>query len=144
MVGSLRMVKPFVLRIMSEFYSNLWKDIFEQESKGFHKVCACTSHSSSCFFLLKLTLYHHLFLMIWALFFYMNLVVSKLVGTDINCSINIEYLVTSLLSLKYKALHKLVVTNWWPTKHTTSIPTNFVRMFFVIGTGLRFDFGKHI
>ena len=39
------------------------------------------------------------------------------------------------LTLKYIGLHKIVLSNWYPTKHVTTLSCDFTTLLFDIGTG---------
>ena len=49
---------------------------------------------------------------------------------------------SSILSVKYSALHKIVLTNWLPSLHKTSMTKDMAYLLYMIGTGEKFDMGK--
>ena len=71
----------------------------------------------------------------------MDLVAFESVETSMTWPGSSGSFVTMSLTLKYKALHKIVVNNWWLTKYTTYVLVDFARMLFMIGKGLHFDLG---
>ena len=48
------------------------------------------------------------------------------------------------LTLKYNGLHKTALSNWYPTKHVTTLSRDFVTRLFDIGTGASIHLGKII
>ena len=48
----------------------------------------------------------------------------------------------SNLTLKYVGLHKVAITNWWPTSHYPTISEDFVCFMFDVGTGVKVNLGQ--
>ena len=48
------------------------------------------------------------------------------------------------MTLTYKGLHKIALSNWYPTKHVTTLSRDFATLLFDIGTGTLVHLGKII
>ena len=48
------------------------------------------------------------------------------------------------LTLKYNGLHKIAVSNWYPTKHVTTLSRDFATLLFYIGIGAPVHLGQII
>ena len=46
------------------------------------------------------------------------------------------------LTLKYNNLHKIFLSNWFPTKHVTTLSRDFVILLYDIGTGTPVHLGQ--
>ncbi|KAK2369565.1 hypothetical protein QL285_082691 [Trifolium repens] len=51
---------------------------------------------------------------------------------------------TSKLTVKYAILNRIDTTNWAPTNHSSGITPNLAKLIYIIGTGKKLDFGKHV
>ena len=48
------------------------------------------------------------------------------------------------MTLKYLRLHKIAMTNWWPTLHHSTISLDFGRLLFDISIGAEVDLDQNI
>ena len=48
------------------------------------------------------------------------------------------------LTLKYNDLHKIALSNWYPTKHVTTLSRDFATLLFDIGTNAPMHLGQII
>ena len=48
------------------------------------------------------------------------------------------------LTLKYNGLHKIAFSNWYPSKHVTTLSRDFATLLFDIGTGAPMHLGQII
>ena len=48
------------------------------------------------------------------------------------------------LTLKYNGLHKISLSNWYPTKHVTTLSSDFSTLLFDIGTNAPVNLGQII
>ena len=48
------------------------------------------------------------------------------------------------LTFMYSGLHKIVLTNWWPTLHYSTIIVDFGKLLFDIGIGVDLDLSHNI
>ncbi|XP_050896721.1 uncharacterized protein LOC127103510 [Lathyrus oleraceus] len=48
------------------------------------------------------------------------------------------------LTIKYAILHKIGATNWVPTNHISTIANTLGRFIFVVGTKMKFDYGRYM
>ena len=48
------------------------------------------------------------------------------------------------LTLKYNGLHKISVSNWYPTKHVTILSRDFATLLYNIGTSVLVQLGQII
>ena len=46
------------------------------------------------------------------------------------------------LTLKYNGLHKISLSNWFPTKHVTTLSRDFATLLYNIGTGTLMHLGQ--
>ncbi|XP_050916080.1 uncharacterized protein LOC127131189 [Lathyrus oleraceus] len=53
-----------------------------------------------------------------------------------------NHLSVGKLTVKYAILHKIGATNWVPTNHISTIANTFGRFIFVVGTKVKFDYGR--
>ncbi|WJX29405.1 hypothetical protein P8452_18051 [Trifolium repens] len=51
---------------------------------------------------------------------------------------------TSKLTVKYAILNRIGTANWAPTNHSSGITPNLAKLIYLIGTGKKLDFGKHV
>ncbi|KAK2374395.1 hypothetical protein QL285_075361 [Trifolium repens] len=51
---------------------------------------------------------------------------------------------TSKLTVKYAILNRIGTANWAPTNHSSGITSNLAKLIYLIGTGKKVDFGKHV
>ncbi|KAK2354699.1 hypothetical protein QL285_092184 [Trifolium repens] len=51
---------------------------------------------------------------------------------------------TSKLTVKYAILNRIGTANWAPTNHSSGITPNMAKLIYLIGTGKKLDFGKHV
>ncbi|XP_050914645.1 uncharacterized protein LOC127129524 [Lathyrus oleraceus] len=53
-----------------------------------------------------------------------------------------KHLPAGKLTIKYAILHKIGATNWIPTNHISTIANTLGRFTFVVGTKVKFDYGR--
>ncbi|XP_050875268.1 uncharacterized protein LOC127078897 [Lathyrus oleraceus] len=53
-----------------------------------------------------------------------------------------KHLPTGKLTVKYDILHKIGAANWVPTNHISNIANTLRRFIFVVGTKVKFDYGR--
>ncbi|XP_050888924.1 uncharacterized protein LOC127094099 [Lathyrus oleraceus] len=53
-----------------------------------------------------------------------------------------KHLPTGKLNVKYAILHKIGAANWVPTNHISTIANTLGRFIFVVGTKVKFDYGR--
>ncbi|XP_050895388.1 uncharacterized protein LOC127102010 [Lathyrus oleraceus] len=53
-----------------------------------------------------------------------------------------KHLPAGKLTVKYVILHKIGAANWVPTNHISTIANTLGRFFFVVGTKVKFDYGR--
>jgi hypothetical protein len=51
---------------------------------------------------------------------------------------------TSKLTVKYAILNRIGTANWAPTNHSSGITPNLAKLIYLIGTGKKLHFGKHV
>ncbi|KAK2396299.1 hypothetical protein QL285_057957 [Trifolium repens] len=51
---------------------------------------------------------------------------------------------TSKLTVNYAILNRIGTANWAPTNHSSGITPNLAKLIYLIGTGKKLDFGKHV
>ena len=51
---------------------------------------------------------------------------------------------TSKLTVKYAILNRIGTANWAATNHSSGITPNLAKLIYLIGTGKKLDFGKHV
>ncbi|XP_050915923.1 uncharacterized protein LOC127131022 [Lathyrus oleraceus] len=55
-----------------------------------------------------------------------------------------KHLPAGKLTIKYAILHKIGATNWVPTNHISTIANTLGRFIFVVGTKVKFDYGRFV
>lgn len=144
MLGTVLEVHEFVPMVVSEFYCNLTKEADDPDSEDYHKVfvrgellefspelinefLGCTVEGE--------------FEEIsdWS-------VVSKEL-TDNKFEVwphNPQTIPASKLTQIYRALFKILIHNWMPSKHRAAVTQAQGRFLYHIGTGRKFNFGKFV
>ena len=70
-----------------------------------------------------------------------DLMISEIKGKKVVSWPNDCKFPTSSLTLKYYMVYKIVVNNWLPSSHTTSVFKDMAALQFSIGRGITFDLG---
>ncbi|XP_050897924.1 uncharacterized protein LOC127104810 [Lathyrus oleraceus] len=55
-----------------------------------------------------------------------------------------KHLPAGKLTIKYAILHKIGAANWIPTNHISTIANTLGRFIFVVGTKVKFDYGRYM
>ena len=74
----------------------------------------------------------------------MNLVTKELTGSLLLVWPELNVLTSALLTSKYAILHKIVVANWMPRLHITTISKDLAVLLYAIGTNVHFDMANVI
>ena len=74
----------------------------------------------------------------------MNLVTKELTGSLLLVWPELNVLTSALLTSKYAILHKIVVANWMPRLHITTISKDLAALLYAIGTNVPFDIANVI
>ena len=146
LLGTVTMPKQYNREIVLEFYANLKADISDVDSPFFHKV---TVRSHEFAFSPKIISDYLNCKKIKSkrkreldILLDMNRVVVELTAQALSVWPNNNRVTSSILSVKYSALHKIALTNWLPSLHKTSVTKDMACLLYMIGTGEKFDMGK--
>ena len=135
-------VPRFVTKVVHEFYTNLSDNIIIEGEDQFEKVFVrgyvyefsprviCEYHNISIPENFNFEKYYVL-----------DDVAIKLLGYKTVWS-NTNVLRVVDLTLKYNGLHKIALSNWYPTKHVTTLSREFSTLMFDIGTNAPVHLGQ--
>ena len=115
-------VKEYVPRIIREFYANLSEDANSKGKPEFQKVFV----RGHLYDFSPKVIYDYLKILLYDFDkdYDMDVVASELPSMD-NKWLGKKALKVSDLTLKYVGLHKVAMSNWWPTSHYHTISEDF-------------------
>ena len=135
-------VKEFVARIITEFFANLSEDFHCEGKPAFQQVFVRDhvyefSPKVICDFLK----FPCMTLMIFDKYYDMDIVAIELLGIDSTWPEKKTFKISDL-TLKFVGLHKVAMTNWWPTSHYLTISQDFACFLFDVGTWVKVNLGQ--
>ena len=146
LLGTVTMAKHNNKEIVLEFYANLKSDISDVAFPFFHKV---TIRSHKFEFSPKLINDYLNRKKVKSqrkreldVFLDMKKVIVELTAQAVSIWPSNNKVPSSILSVKYSALHKIALTNWLPSLHKTYMTKNMSCLLFMIGIGEKFDMRK--
>ncbi|XP_050909292.1 uncharacterized protein LOC127123076 [Lathyrus oleraceus] len=73
-----------------------------------------------------------------------NQVCREITGKQVKVWPFKKHLSAGKLTIKYAILHKIGADNWVPTNHISTIANTLGRFIFVVGTKVKFDYGRYM
>ncbi|XP_050896219.1 uncharacterized protein LOC127102950 [Lathyrus oleraceus] len=114
--------------LVKEFIVNIPEDISDKNSKEFCKVYVRGRNNEGAGELEVTD----------------NQVCSEITAKQVKVWPFKKHLPVRKLTIKYAILHKIGVANWVPTNHISTIVNTLGRFIFVVGTKVKFDYGRYM
>ncbi|KAH6766759.1 hypothetical protein C2S52_017742 [Perilla frutescens var. hirtella] len=131
---------PFIATVVHEFYANLSKRMCDASYEHAFSVFV-RGHWFAFFPAVINDFLGHENFVAPAPVFDLNEVVSELTGRSRVVWPSGRALLASDLSVKYSILHKVVVRNWLPSTHDSTVGKSMALLLFTIGTRSEFNLG---